>query len=116
MSDLHNENEKTMQRVADLALAGQGCAVWDEIESLNLADRNAILTGAQSKSANRDPREIRNLPGISIDLAYGARGINIALFDDRQRSLRTEILNSKDYIDFTDHTCVNLTNLDDTKK
>ncbi len=110
MADRKNLDSVT-EKVVDLSMTGQGCAVWDEINSLSRADLEQVLNGAQKKSPNANPQEVRSLPALKIDTSSipGAIKYNIDLIDPNQKTLETKILHGVSSAIFSDwHKCINL--------
>jgi|GEM_PF-4378853 len=111
MSDINIE--KTQQKVADLAMAGQGCAIWDELKSLSRSDLAKVIEGVQGKSPNPDAQELRHLPAFVLkeDPFNNLPGMliyTITAVDGTADKSRTEILYHLNDPFAVSHECLNL--------
>ncbi len=103
--------EKKAERVTELALAGQGCAVWDEISAMSRTELVETLNGAQNKSPNANPKELRNLPAIVVETEsfLGATWYRLSVVSEKSNNEKREILKggASEYLPDR-HECVNL--------
>jgi len=111
--------EQKQEKVAELAMAGQGCAIWDELKSLSRADLKHVIEGVQEKTANPDFKELRHLPAVVVKPdplnLPGLFSYSITAVDGVVNKTRTEILFQTNSFLGDNHECLNL-NIGDRQK
>lgn len=110
---------KTSERVVELALAGQGCAVWDEIRTMSRSDLSKTLNGAQNNSPNANSNELRNLPAIVVETTSipGTVKYSLSVVSEKGNNQKIEILAGGTNVLLPDwHRCINLTKPSDRKE
>lgn len=83
--------EQVSKKVAELALAGQGCSVWDVLAPFGSKEIESILDGAQITSPNINKDQVRKPPGVLLEddslATFGKLDFTLTLIDTQSKRL-----------------------------
>lgn len=106
MADVNIEQES--KKVAEFGMAGQGCAIWDEIKGMDNSTIWKVIGGAQKQSPNAMANELRVLPAISTESWGGVSKLDSTVDYVGADGQATNILSVHNNYSADLHTCKNL--------